>query len=164
VELKELVVGSRRTIAGTVYGTIVVLAVLTAGAKAYQGLWELGAVVTTTVVVLWVAHVYSHGLGESLDLGRRLTADELGSIARRELSIVLAGVLPLVFVLLGAVGVFEPRTAIWLAFGIGVATLCVQGFRYAALERLNATGTIVTVALNLGLALMIVALKVVVTH
>lgn len=165
VDLKTLALGSRQTIAGMVYGTIMVLAALTAGAKAFQDdLWELGAVVTTTVVVLWFAHVYSHGLGESLELGRRLTLEELGSIARRELSIVLAAALPLAFLLLGAMGVFEGRTAIWLAFGVGVATLTVQGIRFALLEQLTVVGTIVTVALNISLGLAIVALKVLVAH
>lgn len=165
MDLKTIAFGTRRTIAGTVYGTIVVLATLTVGAKPYEhDLWQLGAIVTTTVLVLWVAHVYSHGLGESLDLGRRLTLDELRSIARRELSIPLAAVLPLALVLLGALGVFAGRTAIWLAFGVGAATLTVQGFRYALLERLSAVGTIVAVAVNVGLALAIVVLKVVAAH
>jgi hypothetical protein len=163
--LTRLVFGSRRSIAGTVYGTIVVLAALSAGGKAFEhDLWHLAAIVVTTVLVLWIAHVYAHGLGESLQLGRRLDAAELGAVAGRELAIPLAAVAPTTILALGAVGLFRGSTAVWLADGICVATLAVQGLRYAALERLGRLGTLTSVALILALGLTIVALKVVVAH
>ena len=163
--LTRLVFGSRRSIAGTVYGTIVVLAALSAGGKAFEhDLWHLAAIVVTTVLVLWIAHVYAHGLGESLQLGRRLDAAELGAVAGRELAIPLAAVAPTTILALGAVGLFRGSTAVWLADGICVATLAVQGLRYAALERLGRLGTLTSVALNLALGLTIVALNVVVAH
>ena len=161
----RLFYGSPTTIAGTVYGTIVVLAVLAAGGKAFEhDLWGLTAIVVITVVVLWVAHVYAHGLAESLQLDRRLDAAELGAIARRELAIPLAAVAPTAVLVLGAVGLLRGRTAVWLAVGIGVATLALQGVRYAKVERLGPTGTLVAVALNLALGLAIIALKLVVVH
>lgn len=163
--LTRLVFGSRRTIAGTVYGTIVVLAALAAGGKAFQNdLWHLIALVDVTVLVLWIAHVYSHGLGESLQVGRRLDAAELGAIAGRELAIPLSAVAPTAILVLGAVGVFKGTTATWLAVGICVLALTVQGLRYALLERLGTVGTLISVALNLALGLTIVGLKVVVSH
>ena len=161
----RLFYGSPTTIAGTVYGTIVVLAVLAAGGKAFEhDLWGLTAIVVITVVVLWVAHVYAHGLAESLQLDRRLDAAELGAIGRRELAIPLAAVAPTAVLMLGAVGLLRGRTAVWLAVGIGVATLALQGVRYAKVERLGPTGTLVAVALNLALGLAIIALKLVVVH
>jgi membrane-associated PAP2 superfamily phosphatase len=163
--LSNLVLGSRERIAGTVYGTIVALASLTAGASANEhDLWQLDAILGVSVLVLWVAHVYAHGLGESLDSGRRLTAAELGAIARREFSIPLAAVLPMTAVALGALNVFQDRTALWVALGAGVATLTAQGVRYAQLEHLSRTATIVTVGLNLAFGLVIVVLKAVVAH
>ena len=40
--LNRLIFGDRETVAGTVYGTIIVMSVLAAGAKAYQhNLWRL---------------------------------------------------------------------------------------------------------------------------
>ena len=66
--------GDRQTIAGTVYGTIIVMSGLAAGAHAYEHhLWRLVVLAGGSAVVLWPAHVYSHGLGESLALGRRVT-------------------------------------------------------------------------------------------
>jgi hypothetical protein len=65
---------------------------------------------------------------------------------------------------LGAVGAFDGPTAVWLALGLGVAALAVQGVRYARLERMSKSGTAVVVGLNLVLGLSIVILKVVVVH
>jgi hypothetical protein len=135
--LRTLVLGNRQTVAGTVYGTIVVLSVLAAGAKSYQhehGLWRLDAIAATSAIVLWLAHVYAHTLGESLQIGRRLTVAEFASVAQREYSVVLAAVLPVLAVGLGAIGLIPAATALWLAFGAGVITLCAQGARYARLE------------------------------
>jgi hypothetical protein len=163
--LNRLVVGSREKIAGTVYGTIVALASLTAGATAYRHeLWRLDAIIGATVLILWIAHVYSHGLGESLDSGRRLTAAELAAIARREFSIPLAALLPMTVIALGALDVFQDRIALWLALGAGVATLTGQGVRYAQLEHMSWLGTVITIALNLTLGLIIVGLKAIVAH
>ncbi len=136
--LKEFLIGDRRTIAGTVYGTIVVLAVLAAGAKAYRDhLWRLDVIAAGSTLVLWMAHVYSDGLGESLNLERRLTVTELGQIARREYAIVAAAVLPLAAITLGALHVLPAGTAVLLAFTIGVITLTAQGVRYAQVEKLG---------------------------
>ena len=163
--VKRFVFGSRATIAGTVYGTVVTLAVLATGGMAFQhDLWRLVALVVTTVLVLWLAHVYAHALGESLQLDRRLDAAEFAAIAQRELAIPLAAVVPTAVLVLGALGLFGGRAAVWLAFGVGLATLALQGLRYAWVERLGRTGTVVAVALNLALGLALVALKVIVSH
>ena len=165
--LRRLVLGSRENIAGTVYGTIVAMGALAAGAEGSGGdirPWELAVFVAATVLVLWIAHVYSHALGETIRLGRRVDAAELASVARREFAIPLAAVLPVGALVLGALGVFRETTAVWLALGFGVATLVVDGVRYAAVERLTPLGTIATVAINLALGLLIVGLKVLLGH
>lgn len=165
MKLGSFVPGTRERIAGYVYGTIVALAAVTAGASAFEhDLWRLAAIVGISVLILWVAHVYAHGLGESLTLGRRLTGSEFTSIAGRELSIAFAAVLPLAAIVLGALGVFDDRTAVWIALGIGVAGLAVQGVRYARLGRLGLIGTAVSIASNVGLGLLIVAAKVILAH
>src|SRR5436305_8803491 len=102
MRLTALLLGTRESIAGTVYGTIVVLAVVTAGSTVEHDLWRLAVIAAATVAIYWIAHVYSDGLGESLKVGRRLTAAELGAIARRERSILLAAVLPVSAIVLGA--------------------------------------------------------------
>jgi hypothetical protein len=158
------VFGTAESIAGTVYGTIVVMGAITAGAHAAGSPWRLAAIVAGTVVVLWIAHVYSHGLGEAIALGRRLDREELFSVTRRELAIPLAAVAPVTALVLGGLGVLREATSIWIALLLGLATLAVQGFRYAGLEGLGRGATAASVALNVALGLVIVALKVLVGH
>lgn len=165
MDLKELLLGNRDTIAGTVYGTIVVLSVVTAGAPAFEhGKWNLVVIGAVTVLVFWMAHVYSHILGESVRDGHRLTRQQILAVARRELAIPLAGVLPMTVVALGALGVLHTSTALWIAVGIGVATLTIEGIRYAHLENLSRMGTVASVSLNLGFGLVLVVLKATLSH
>jgi hypothetical protein len=137
---------------------------IVAGAHGVENLWRLDLVVGGTVLVLWLAHVYAHGLGESLQLRRRLDRAEFASVARRELAIPLAAVVPVIAIALGAADVLRKPTAVWLALGVGLFTLAVQGYRYARLEEMTRWATVASVGLNLGLGLAIVGLKVVVGH
>jgi hypothetical protein len=156
--------GTRTRIAGTVYGTIVVMATVAAGAGAETDPWQLALLVFATVVVLWIAHVYAHALAETVERGRRLDLAELTDVARRDVAVVLAATGPIAALVLGALGVVRESRAIWLALVFGLVALAVQGVRYARIERLNRTGTLVSVAINLGLGLVIVALKAAVAH
>ena len=140
------------------------MAALTAGAAGNPGLWQLSAIVATSVLVIWVAHVYSEGLGESIELGRRLDSPELAAIARRELAIPLAAVVPIAALALGALGFVRETRAVWLAILIALATLMLQGARYAAVERLSRMGTLVSIGVNTLLGLVIVALKAGLSH
>jgi hypothetical protein len=152
-------------LAGYVYGTIVVLAVVVAGAKAYpEGPGHVAALVMITTVVFWLAHVYSHALAHSVSRDEHLSAQELRHIARREAALLQAGLPPVVALVLGELGVLSPKGAVWLALGLGLAVLGAQGVVFARIERLGRVGTLVVVAANLGLGLLLVALKAAVTH
>jgi hypothetical protein len=65
---------------------------------------------------------------------------------------------------LAGFGLFGAGTALWIAFGIGLATLFVEGVRYAGVEHLSGLTKVLTVALNVSLGLVIVALKVALSH
>jgi hypothetical protein len=150
---------------GFIYGTIVVLGVLVAGARAYpddSGLIALLVAISSTV--FWLAHVYSHGLAHSVARDEHLSLAELRRIARREGSIVEAAVPPVVALLLGAFEVVSTKTAVWIAFGLGLGVLAVQGVVFARVERLRWPATLLVVAANLALGAALVALKVLVTH
>lgn len=141
------------------------MATVTAGAQGEKtDAGRLAVVVIVTVLVLWVAHVYSDGLAESLERGRRLTTAELGSVAQRELSILAAAAAPVAALVLAAFGVLSTKTGLWLALGIGVLALGVQGHRYAKVEQLDRTGTLTVIALNVFLGLVIVGLKALLAH
>jgi len=152
-------------VAGYTYGTIIVLSVIVAGAKAYPGsAGRIAVLVGATAVVFWLAHVYADGLGHSVAHDRRLTMRELGGIARREAAIVEAAVLPLAALLLGALDVLATKTSLWLAFGLGLAMLFAQALRYARMERLDLLATLLILAANIGLGLVLIALKLLVAH
>ena len=58
--LGAMLFGSRSGIAGSVYGAIVVMGTLTAGsAGGERHAWKLAVATAGTVMVLWMAHVYS---------------------------------------------------------------------------------------------------------
>jgi hypothetical protein len=150
---------------GFIYGTLIVLAVVVAGARAYpDDAGRIAALVVVTSVVFWIAHVYSHGLAHSVAHDEHLSLAELGYIARREASILEAAVPPLAALLLGAFGVLATRTAVWVAFGLGLVVLAVEGVTFARVERLGWLGTVVVIGTNVGLGVALVALKVFLTH
>jgi hypothetical protein len=162
---RRLIPGEAPGIPGTLYGTIIVMATLAAGSRG--GATETGhlaAIVAVTVLVLWIAHVYSHVIGESLAEGRRLDRAEFVEIARREWSIPAAGVAPVFFLVLGGLDVIEEQPAVWLALASGIAILAIVGARYARIERFGRLGTAVSVAVNVLLGLVIVALEVLLAH
>jgi len=156
-------VGVGGSIASTVYGTVVVMATLTAAYEGEKDPWKLATAVAATVTVLWVAHVYAHTLAETL-AGSSLAPAVVRSIARRELGIVLAGVVPFLMLVLGGIHVLRESRAVWLALAAGLGILAAEGIRYARLEGLRPAGTVVAIGLNVALGLVIVVLKVFVEH
>lgn len=162
--MTHLAFGIGGRVASIVYGTVVAMATVTAAYATENHPWKIAVVMWSTAFVLWIAHLYAHGLSESLSEGHRLDRLELTSIAGRESGILLAAVGPGIALILGAVGVFAERTAVWLALGIGLATLAAEGIRYARLERLGPLITLAVVASNLALGVLVVLLKVAVAH
>jgi len=150
---------------GYIYGTIVALAVVVAGARAYpHGAAHIAALVAVTSVALWIAHVYSHAVAHSVASDEHLSVAELRHIAKREGSIVEAAVLPLAALLLGAIGVISTHASVWIAFALGLGVLAAQGITVARVERLGRLGTLALVAANVSLGVLLVGLKLVVTH
>ena len=160
----RLLGGGNRAIAATVYGTVLAMAALAAGAVEHLDPGRLIAVVASTSAVIWVAHVYAHTLGESIERGHRLDLAEFKTIAARELPILGAAAVPASVLLLGEFDVINEKPDIWLAFGVGFVALAVQGARYARVERLGPGGTAAVIAVNLALGGVVVALKVLISH
>jgi hypothetical protein len=157
--------GMGERLGGFVYGTIVVLAVIVAGAKAYKhSPGHVAALVAVTTIVFWLAHVYAHALAHSVTADEHLSGAELRRIARHEAAIVEAGVPPIVALLLGAIGVLSKTGSLWAALFVGLAVLIADGFLFARAERLGRLATVGVVLGNFTLGLVIVLLKVVVTH
>jgi hypothetical protein len=150
---------------GFIYGTILVLAVVVAGSKAYpHSAGNIAVLVVVTAIVFWVAHVYAHVLGHSVADDRHLSYASLRAVARREWSLVEAAVPPAVALSLGALGVISTQTAVWAALALGLIVLAAEGVVVARIERLGWLGTAGVVAANVALGLVIVGLKLLVGH
>lgn len=152
-------------LAGFVYGTIVVLSVLVAGARAFpEDATSVLVMVLVTSGVFWLAHVYAHALSHSVVHDERLSLAALRGIARRESALLEAAVPPAAALLLGVFDVVSTGTAGWIAFGLGLVVLAVAGVLFSRFERLGPAATLGVVAANVGLGLLLVALKVLVAH
>jgi hypothetical protein len=163
--IDRLLFGSGRSISGTIYGTILAMSVIAAtGATGAAKPWQLAGFVASSAVVFWLAHVYASALDQSIRAGQRLDFVALERVARHEAAIPLAAVPAVIALGLGALGIMRETRAIWLALGLGVATLGVQAWRYARLEALGRSKTIAVVAWNLALGLVLVGLKAAISH
>jgi hypothetical protein len=161
----HLVLGVDDRIASTVFGTITAMATVTVYGRIFpDDPWKVEELVASTAVVLWIAHLYTHALSESISEGRRLNGVRVWSLAVRELGILLAAIPPTVALILGGVGLFDETVSIWLAIGLGLAVLAVQGVRYARIEGLGSLGIMLAVGLNVGIGVLVVLLKAEVLH
>ncbi|HWB55309.1 MAG TPA: hypothetical protein VG479_00055 [Gaiellaceae bacterium] len=152
-------------VGGLTYGTVVVLSVIVAGAKTFPDAPGLvGLIVLVTTATFWLAHVYAHSLALSIGHDTHLSLARLGQTARREAAILGAGIPPGAALLLGALGVLDEKTAVWLALALGTAVLFAMGLVFARVERLGRLGTCLAVLANLALGTVLILLKVLVVH
>jgi hypothetical protein len=150
---------------GYIYGEIVVLATIVAGAQAYKhGAGHIALLVLATTAVFWLAHLYAHALADSIRKGQHLTWNELKEVAGRESSIIEAAGLPVLLLVLGSLGIVSVHFAVWLAFLAGLIVLVTEGFAFARMEKLGPLATTVIVAANLAMGLLLVGLKLAVSH
>jgi hypothetical protein len=110
---------------GAVYGMIVASAVI-AAAAGHQPPELILAATVATLLVFWLAHVYA----DVLDHGLRQEGFHLGilpAIMGRELSMLVAPALSILFLLLGAVDLLDEELAVRLALWNGVVQLVGWG-------------------------------------
>ncbi|MCG2624326.1 hypothetical protein LVY72_20760 [Arthrobacter sp. I2-34] len=110
-----------------------------------------------TVVVFWLAHIYSGVVASNLSAehrGKAVWAAVLAS-ARHSVGMMLAMLLPAVFLLLATVGVLDEYVAYYLALWVGVVLLAVLGWVNAARRSshwtLRVLSSATTSALGLGI-------------
>jgi hypothetical protein len=150
---------------GFIYGTLVALAVVITGAKAYpDSAGRIVVLVVVTSVTLWLAHVYAHSVAKSVADKEHLSLAEVRNIATRERSIIEAALAPVAALLLAVVGLISTSAAVWAALGLGLAVLATQGLTIARVERFGAFATCVVVAANLALGLILIGLKLLLPH
>src|SRR5512132_576225 len=93
---------------GFIYGTILSLAVLVGGVKAFpDDAWKIVVLLAVTALVFWLAHVYADSLAHVVAENQHLSLAELGRIARRESSIIEAAIPPVAAMLLAVFGLLS---------------------------------------------------------
>jgi hypothetical protein len=124
---------------------------------------ELVLLLLLTGLVFWVAHVHAQLFGARL---ARQAPDRrvVLRVCREEWPIVKAAVPPAAAVALSPLFGLDVLGALWLA--LGVAVVGQVGWSVAAARRAGASRRLmaITASVNLLLGLLIVALKIVLTH
>lgn len=112
-----------------IYSTIIVSALIIV-ADDFQSDLELFELTLGTVFVVWVGHVFSDTVAKGFNVHPHPTSiRQLFHEAIIDSSgVLLAAVLPLLFLLLGALGVLDEYFSYWCSLGVSVAVLAVVGW------------------------------------
>lgn len=151
-----------------VYGLILVSGLIAAAGMAKAPSGRILLLTAVTLIVFWLAHVYSgvvagHGR-RGPDGERARLASMIGHAMAKTQGMLLSAVIPGAFLALGAIGVLHDKTAIWAALWACVGVLAVLG--YVAYRKLGATmlWRIIGALSTASFGLIIVVVKLIVTH
>ncbi|MGW3493548.1 hypothetical protein [Streptomyces sp. NPDC001020] len=153
----------QRDYTGAVYGSLLAASVVVGASTGTFPRLQLVLLLLGTAVVFWATHVFAHLFGERI-MYVPVNGKEIRRVCATEWPIVKAAVPPAVAVAVTPLLGIGPRGASWLALGVALAGHV--GWSTAAAVHAGATGRmVVTVgAVNLALGLIIVVLKVALTH
>jgi hypothetical protein len=149
---------------GAIYGSLLAASVIVGQAPLTESVppVELAVILLATGAVFWLVHVYSRTLGRYVIDGR-LHRHRLAHIMREESPIILAAVPPAAAALIvGAIS--DASTAAWWAFFVALAGQLVWAIVAAREAGQTRIGIVITVAVNLALGLVLVVLKVAISH
>ena len=149
--------------AGAIYGQIVAtstLAVLDHDAS-------LGAVavllsVVATMLVLWIAHVYSEVLAERVHRARRLSWQEVATAMAQDWPLVQAAAPAVVAMGLAALGLWSRDTGVLVGLALGVLSLFVWGVVIGRRSRSSWPYTLVVATVSGALGAVIIVLELVI--
>jgi hypothetical protein len=148
------------TVARTIYGTILITALVAGLSEGYDiDAWQILVSVTATTLVFWAAHVYAEVLSQQLAAGQSLNWRAARRAMDDELPMVQAGFPAALALALSALGFYSTDTAVTLAIGFGVASLFAYGVVLGNREGLSRFQTFVGACVNGAFGLVIVALK-----
>lgn len=147
-------------LAATVYGLILMLALVVVNAVTRKTLEEVAVTLIVTGAVFWVAHVYANVLGRRLELRRRLTRAEMREEFDQEWPLVGVGIVPVLTLLIGGALEADRSTMLWIVTGICLGELALVGVVLGRRSGYGAGETTLVALSNVALGLVIVSLKV----
>jgi hypothetical protein len=151
--------------AGAVYGSLLAASVIV-GASPHQVAPQPLALIVlllATGIVFWLAHAYAQLFGDRMH-GAALTFGEVRAVAAREWPIVEAAVPPATAAAIAAIAGLPDSTVAWIALITAIAGQL--GWAIYAAARAGASRWVIAISglANLVLGLLLVVLKVVVSH
>ena len=149
---------------GAVYGSLLAASVVVGQAPLQESVppVDLAVILLATGAVFWLVHVYSRTLGHYVIDGR-FHRHRLAHVMREESPIILAAIPPAVAALVvGAIG--NASAAAWWAFFVAIAGQVIWAIVAAREAGQPPIGVFLAAAVNLGLGLVLVALKVAISH
>ena len=149
---------------GAVYGSLLAASVVVGQAPLQESVppVDLAVILLATGVVFWLVHVYSRTLGHYVIDGR-FHRHRLAHVMREESPIILAAIPPAVAALVvGAIS--NASSAAWWAFFVAIAGQVAWAIVAAREAGQPPIGVFLAAAVNLGLGLVLVALKVAISH
>ena len=149
---------------GAVYGSLLAASVVVGQAPLQESVppVDLAVILLATGAVFWLVHVYSRTLGHYVIDGR-FHRHRLAHVMREESPIILAAIPPaLAALIVGAIG--NASAAAWWAFFVAIAGQVIWAIVAAREAGQPPIGVFLAAAVNLGLGLVLVALKVAISH
>jgi hypothetical protein len=110
-----------------VYGSILAAALVGAMFEESADARSMTLSLLGSVLILWVAHVWSAVIGDRVAEGRLFRNAEIREIATREWPLVEAGVLPVVLLAIAWIGWYSRHTGAVLALAAAVVQLVAWG-------------------------------------
>jgi hypothetical protein len=155
-------IAARRRSAG-IYGTIVVSAVLAAGGGHLRTL-PLAVTVFVTLLVYWAAEGYAELLAEQAHAGRLPTWAQLRASLAAIWPMVSASYVPLLSLLVARVLGAATKTAATVALVVAIALLLVHGWVAGRASQLGGLRLLVVTLVAGAFGVVMILLKLVVTH
>ena len=149
---------------GAVYGSLLAASVVVGQAPLQESVppVDLAVILLATGAVFWLVHVYARTLGHYVIDGR-FHRHRLAHVMREESPIILAAIPPaLAALIVGAIG--NSSAAAWWAFFVAIAGQVIWAIVAAREAGQPPIGVFLAAAVNLGLGLVLVALKVAISH
>lgn len=152
---------ARRRAAG-IYGTIVASAVLAAGG--HLSTVQLAVAVLVTLLVYWAAEGYAEVLAEQAHAGHLPTPAQVRSLLATIWPMVSASYIPLLSLLVARLLGATTKTAATVALLVAIALLLVHGWVAGRTSQLRGLRLVAVTLVAGGFGVMMVLLKLVVTH
>jgi hypothetical protein len=150
--------------AAAIYGSILAVAFITIFRQEHAAPQAVAVSVLGTMVVFFVAHVWSSILGWRLHHRERVTFAHVRRIARAEWPLMEAGVAPLLVLVLGWIGVISPTRAEDIALAVCIIQLFAWGFVVGLRTYDLLWAALLAGFVDGALGLVIVALEIRVVH